>query len=363
MLLLALVAAACGQTDGNETTSTGASTTVTTAGPAEVDAAIHVYDGSVTLNDAELPSFQTTPIRAGDEIAFREDPDGESRSHAQVSLGDEYTIELFMGASLRVVTLEPPEYGIILHGGHIKVDHTNETTSQLKVETDKSEIKTVQGGAVFTLCEPPTGMTCLLLEEGVVEMTSAGATKTYIERQDTLQTAMFLVPDMPPGDDRCVPAQEYDEWFELARVNEAGAPLGALVGLSPYCDAEETVYVVDVHGNVLWTDTVVELEAGDLLHIEGHGTVQHGTTTRFYGPDGNPAGSPTNNVPGLEGENHSALIGRIGEDGAAFLVGSELKTSVDSAGRLFLGVNDVDVDNNAGTFVAIITVNRPSGDS
>lgn len=363
MLLLALVATACGQTDGNETTSTGASTTVTTSGPGEVDAGIHVYDGTVTLNDADLPSFQTTPVRAGDEIAHRDDPDGDPRAHAQVSLGDEYTIELFMGASLRVETLEPPEYGIVLHGGHIRVDDTSETTSQLKVETDRSELKTVQGGASFTLCQPPTGETCLLVEEGVVEMTSAGATKTYMEREGTVETAMFLVPDMPPAEDRCVSAQNYEEWFELARVNEAGGPLGALVGASPYCDSEEIVDGVDVPGKVLWTETPVEVDVGDFLKIEGLGMVQHGTTTNFFGPDGNPDGPRGNNVPGLEDVNHSALIGRIGEDGAAFLVGSEFEMSVETAGTLFLGVNDLDVGNNEGAFAAIITVIRPSGDS
>ena len=63
------------------------------------------------------------------------------------------------------------------------------------------------------------------------------------------------------------------------------------------------------------------------------------------------------NVEGLEEENHASLIGRIGESGAPFLVGSELSFTADTEGRLFLGINDNSVKNNAGAFTATITVN------
>ena len=51
------------------------------------------------------------------------------------------------------------------------------------------------------------------------------------------------------------------------------------------------------------------------------------------------------------------MIGRIGEAGAPFLVGSELSSTADTEGRLFLGINDIDVENNSGEFTATITVN------
>ena len=65
----------------------------------------------------------------------------------------------------------------------------------------------------------------------------------------------------------------------------------------------------------------------------------------------------TFNVEGLEEANHNSLIGRIGEAGAPFQVGSQLQSTADTDGRLFLGINDVDVANNAGEFTATITVN------
>ncbi len=61
-------------------------------------------------------------------------------------------------------------------------------------------------------------------------------------------------------------------------------------------------------------------------------------------------------MEGLEEANHAGLIGRIGESGAPFQVGSRLLSKADTEGRLFLGINDRDVDNNAGEFTATITL-------
>jgi hypothetical protein len=243
------------------------------------------------------------------------------------------------------------------------VTSKDQTSSQLKVETESADIKTVEGGADFTLCQPVSLETCLVVQGGVVEMTSAGATATYTARQGTEMTAMFLDPGKPPGAERCVGSQAYDDWFEQARVNDAEGPLRALVGASPFCSQDQLVVAVQVPGDVLWTDTWFDVEVGDTLHIEGVGAVQPGRTTAFYGPAGGPDVSRTNNVPGLEEENHSALIGKIGDGGAAFLVGPEREIRVETAGRLFLGVNDLDVDNNSGAYGALITVTRPPGDT
>ncbi len=73
-----------------------------------------------------------------------------------------------------------------------------------------------------------------------------------------------------------------------------------------------------------------------------------------------PGADPTArqyNVDGLEEANHAGLIGRIGEAGAPFLVGSEPSSTADTEGRLFLGINDTGVGNSAGEFTATITVN------
>ena len=61
------------------------------------------------------------------------------------------------------------------------------------------------------------------------------------------------------------------------------------------------------------------------------------------GPDGERS-------PGCEGPlgsvHHSALIGRISDTGAPFLVGESVDRTAEQAGRLFLGINDDDLGNN-----------------
>ena len=117
---------------------------------------------------------------------------------------------------------------------------------------------------------------------------------------------------------------------------------------------------VVVPGTEQWTDTGIDLSIGDTVLIEADGAV---TPTRnpvipLHDPNGHP--DPTArqyNVEGLEEANHNSLIGRIGEAGAPFLVGSQLLTRADTEGRLFLGINDIDVLNNSGEFTATITVN------
>ena len=82
-----------------------------------------------------------------------------------------------------------------------------------------------------------------------------------------------------------------------------------------------------------------------------------------HGPDGHPDPvARQHNVEGLEGENHDRLIGRIGEAGAPFQVDSRLQFTADTEGRLFLGVNDIDVENNSGEFTATFTVNSLSAE-
>lgn len=351
--LLALITAACGGSGTDQTTVPDDPTTVTSADPDPVTAEIQVYEGTLNLNDEMLPAFQDITMHVGDEVEA-----GDGEAHGMIRLGNEYTIELFMGASLSVVTLDPPELGIYLNGGHIAVVPTDRTSSQLKVETKRSDLKTVGGGAEFTLCQPPTGNTCLLVERGIVEMTAEGATRTYMEREDTAKAAIFLETDKPPGEEHCVSGQTYDDWFELARVNDAEEPLSALVRGSPWCEGEEERTTVEVPSTQVWTDSGIDLEVGDIVKIDGFGTVKHGENTDHYSPEGNPNTPGRNNVPGAEEMNHSALIGKIGETGEVFLVGREHQLTVATAGRLHLGVNDTDAINNEGTFVANVTVIR-----
>lgn len=127
----------------------------------------------------------------------------------------------------------------------------------------------------------------------------------------------------------------------------------------PASPAPAPTNTVVVPGTEQWTDTGIDLSSDDTVLIEADGTVKPATYETSYGPDGaidRPAAQEFN-LEGLEEANHVALIGRIGEAGEPFEVGSELLFEADTEGRLFLGINDVDVANNVGEFTATITVN------
>lgn len=143
--------------------------------------------------------------------------------------------------------------------------------------------------------------------------------------------------------------------------SRSAAAIIALTLFAAACGSEESPAAVSVvvPGTEQWTDTGIDLSIDDTLSIEADGEITPSTPNHpFNGPNGDP--DPAGrlfNVDGLGEANHAGLIGRIGGSGAPFQVGSELQSKADTEGRLFLGINDGDVENNAGEFTATITVN------
>jgi hypothetical protein len=56
---------------------------------------------------------------------------------------------------------------------------------------------------------------------------------------------------------------------------------------------------------------------------------------------------------------HAGLIGRISGSGTPFFVGSDFTGPALQGGELFLGINDIGVDNNSGAFAATVQVAEP----
>lgn len=115
---------------------------------------------------------------------------------------------------------------------------------------------------------------------------------------------------------------------------------------------------LNVPGTAAWTDTGIDLAAGQQLTITASGTVIHATGTNDgCDPGGEPATSGHGaNVVGCP--NHAALIGKIGDAGAPFLVGRTMSVPAGAAGRLFLGINDNDLGNNGGAYAADVSVTQ-----
>ena len=102
---------------------------------------------------------------------------------------------------------------------------------------------------------------------------------------------------------------------------------------------------VTVASNVPWTDTGIDVTAGDKLHITATGTVDFSDKTGV-GPAGAERGwKDTILALSVSSAGRGALVGRVGNDPAAlpFLIGADGTVTVPVAGRLFLGINQSEI--------------------
>jgi hypothetical protein len=114
---------------------------------------------------------------------------------------------------------------------------------------------------------------------------------------------------------------------------------------------------VTVDARRAFTDTGIDVAVGDRVAISATGTIFH-DASGSTGPSGVSERRDLSQFSVLPSEIHAALIGRMGDGGAPFAVGSDFSSGSLAPGRLFLGVNDVGVDNNSGAFTATITVRK-----
>jgi hypothetical protein len=121
---------------------------------------------------------------------------------------------------------------------------------------------------------------------------------------------------------------------------------------------------VDVSANYGWQDTGVSLESGQTVRIsaDGRWTVDHRNWRYWSGPNGKnlslrPFCKEVKWLP------YGMLIGRIGEDGPAFKVGSWRVKTAHRSGNLYLSINDAEyseevdgscLDDNEGSVNATI---------
>lgn len=111
---------------------------------------------------------------------------------------------------------------------------------------------------------------------------------------------------------------------------------------------------VTVPCQVTWTKTGIQVQAGQKLTLTATGELKGGELA--FGPEGtseHPEWARYSLVPEWP---HLALIGKVGEDGSPFLVGRSYSGTVIRGGELYLGVNDLDAENNDGSFAVSVTV-------
>ncbi len=100
-------------------------------------------------------------------------------------------------------------------------------------------------------------------------------------------------------------------------------------------------------------DTGINIRKGDKVTITASGTVYIRHWGLSVSPDGNQSsGTQISGIPA------GALMGKVGNNGPLFLVGSSHKSTADRAGRLFLGIAVRDRYSNEGNFKVKVAIER-----
>jgi hypothetical protein len=111
---------------------------------------------------------------------------------------------------------------------------------------------------------------------------------------------------------------------------------------------------VRVEANQPWTDSGIDVRAGDLVAFQGTGTINFGQgTTMSAGVDGkSDTRSPNYPVSAMP---VGGLIGKVA-NGAPFPIGGNQQAiRMPANGRLMLGVNDNEMGDNSGFFSVVVT--------
>ena len=110
---------------------------------------------------------------------------------------------------------------------------------------------------------------------------------------------------------------------------------------------------VTVVANAAWSDTGIDVTSGQTIYLEASGEIRWGPNRRA-GPNGeqNSPNNPARPMPNRPG---AALIGRVGTSSDYFYAGDDRgPIRVRNSGRLFLGINDDNLEDNTGYFRVIL---------
>lgn len=138
---------------------------------------------------------------------------------------------------------------------------------------------------------------------------------------------------------------------EVVRI-EFGAPRrGSGASDRPFGLRER---IAIVNASDAWSDTSVDLRAGQTVYFEATGEIRWGRDRRD-GPQGE-SNSPRNPNRPMPNRPAGALIAKIGSDSSDyfFIGGEQGPVRVRTSGRLYLGVNDDFFNDNAGHFRVVV---------
>ena len=113
--------------------------------------------------------------------------------------------------------------------------------------------------------------------------------------------------------------------------------------------------LVYVDANQRWTDTGIDIQAGETIVVDAQGTIQLSADANDSAtPAGSRSGRRAAQAPVRQGP-AGGLIGRVGNGTSTFL-GQRGSMRASTSGRLYLSVNDDYLQDNSGEYRVNITV-------
>jgi hypothetical protein len=121
---------------------------------------------------------------------------------------------------------------------------------------------------------------------------------------------------------------------------------------------------VQLTGEESWTDTGIDIQAGEHALITATGKLRYADAKEDNGPDGLPRGfKDLLRILPFNEAGRGALIGRIGDKDTAqpFVVGARRDVLAPGSGRLSVGINQTTDDTGDGTYAVRVEVYTPEG--
>ncbi|MDQ4146055.1 MAG: caspase family protein [Actinomycetota bacterium] len=291
---------------------------------------------------AELSEAQTVaspPSRKEEDASHHLAEEGTRRAATDQTTGERGGPPI-LDLSATEIDLRNVQPGTVLPEEHVAVTNRGGGRLEWSVKTDADwlEVQAREGGFGIRLHPRPGVNRGNVLVRDLV----AGVTRT-------LPVHVEVVSSPPPRTLGRLPVS-------VGLVAVAAVMIVMVVSaLVVVLNGEKTPTEVRVDGTTPWTDTGLDVSAGDHVEVSALGEVFHNEASSI-GPEGFP-NRPDLLTP-LATANHAGLLGRVGPRGDPFYIGRSTTFVVKQNGRLFLGINDGGLENNRGFFTATIKVRR-----
>ena len=119
---------------------------------------------------------------------------------------------------------------------------------------------------------------------------------------------------------------------------------------------------INVPGNARAADTGIDVRVGDQITFTATGNIIAGQRAGQVGPDGGRSSGFSLSARPVPSAGVGALIGFVrvtgAQSGQAFFIGSQQTYTAQADGRLYLGINDDNFNDNSGEFSVRISVLR-----